>query len=199
MQKLGLVVVALAVVVAPALAAPKKQMPPPPIVQTVNVAPPPKLPEIPAERNTVHHGKWSSSDVGDHTVAYTENDSGSTFGILCGTSCVFYVNFHVDCTDREIYPAMINGPAGASSINLRCVHVKHNGGLHHVLATEAADAYFDMLKAGGEFGIAVPLASGKFNVSRFSLTGGLRAVATAVTAADERQKTAQHGLRDFTI
>lgn len=207
MRSVG-IVVAFAMSVAPAFAAQKRKQPPAPppivrtkvpIVQTVNVAPPPALPEIPSETNSVTHGKWTSSDVGDHTVAYTENESGSVFGILCGTTCVFYLNFHVDCTNRTDYPAMINSSVGSEAIKLRCIHVRHEKEQHQVLAAEPTDNYFAMLKQSGEFGIAVPLANGKFNVSRFSLLGGAKAVATAIAAADERQKQSQSGLRDFTL
>jgi hypothetical protein len=140
-------------------------------------------------------GSWRTSDEGDYTEAYTGNESGSTFGILCGKTCIFYVDMQTTCNDGEAYPAMVNSQAGAVTVSLKC----HKLDRRFVLSSDSTNSYIDILKKGGEIGFAVPLQSGMFGVSRFSLDGGAQAVGVAVQAAINKSAKQQRGLRDFNI
>jgi hypothetical protein len=157
----------------------------------VQATPPPLVRVAPAPPSD----SWSFAEEGDLTSAYTTNESGSVFGILCGKTCVFYLNMQTSCTKNNTYPAMINSKAGSAAIQLRC-HIVDE---HYLLSTEAEESYFDMLREGGVVGFAIPLESGKFSVSRFSLTGGMTAVKRAVDRAIQKGSESQDGLRDFAI
>lgn len=166
---------------------------PPPIVQTVREAPPPII--TPIAPRAGQFGRWSATDFGDYTIARTENESGSVFGMLCGTSCVYFVNFQKDCDAGDKYPAMINGPLGAFPITLSCYHIEKL----RVLTFQVEDNAINMLADKGEIGFAIPLGDGKFGVSRFSLQGGLEAVGAAINVITQKRNARQEGLRDFTI
>jgi hypothetical protein len=157
----------------------------------LQATPPPLVRIAPAPA----YGSWKFSEEGDLTGAYTTNESGSVFGILCGKTCVFYLNMRTTCTKNNIYPAMINSHAGSAAIRLRC-HIVDD---RYLLLTEAEESYFDMLGEGGVVGFAIPLENGKFSVSRFSLTGGMSAVKRAVDRAIQKGNESQDGLRDFAL
>lgn len=148
------------------------------------------------ERIIGTYGNWTVSDTGDFTAAYTANESGSIFGVLCGTTCVYYLNVRRRCGHGESYPAMISSAAGASSLQLRCYRIDNS---LHVLTMPDNDYYVDMLTRGGEVGFAVPIDGVRFSVSRFSLTGGLDAATLAASLVERRRNESQDGLRDFTI
>ena len=95
-----------------ALAKPKP-VEPPPIVRTNTVAPPSKV-----------FGSWRVDASASYTEAFTANESGSTFGVLCGKTCVYYVSSSVACEQGHTYPAMINAPVGAFSDELKCVELE---------------------------------------------------------------------------
>jgi hypothetical protein len=165
-------------------AAPAK---PPPMVQMEmpSSAPPADL----------RYGNWLVRDSGDYIGAWTNNASGSAFGVLCGRTCVLYVNMQKTCEPGVSYPAMLNSPKGAMHINWRCHLIEDR----HIYIVDATQEYFDILEGGGEIGFALPLANGQFAVSRFSLTGGYQAAMKAVETAAGRGGRSQQGLRDFTI
>lgn len=185
----------------PAVAQKQRQAPPepPPIVRT-NIAPPPivrTVPEAPRPIITPNRpfGMWDAQDFGDHAVAHTTNESGSVFGMICGTTCLYYVNFQKDCVKGDNYPAMINGPSGAYPITLRCYHLEDK----RILTFKADEQSIGIMEGEGDLGFAFPLENGRFGVSRFTLVGGLDAVTAVLDAAIKKQNTRQEGLRDFTI
>jgi hypothetical protein len=171
----------------------KDPVQPPPLVRT-NIAPPPPI--ITPIAPSATWGSWRTTDFGDYTIARTENESGSVFGVLCGKTCVYFVNFKKDCNAGDPYPAMVNGPSGSFAITLKCYHLGDN---RRVLTFDMDDNAIGMLEHGGEVGFAIPLDGGKFGVSRFSLVGGLDAVTAAVEAITAKRQARQEGLRDFTI
>lgn len=194
---------ALLVIAIAAVAPQKAVVTPPPLVRTntvappivsTPVAPPPIITPI-ARPRAVTFGSWQAQDHGDYTLARTENESGSVFGMLCGKTCVYFVNFKKDCHSGDDYPAMINAPGGSFSITLRCYHIEER----RVLTFQVNDTALNMLGDQGEVGFAIPLQSGQFGVSRFSLRGGLEAIGAAVESAAKKRDEKQEGLRDFTV
>jgi len=173
------------------------QTTPPPLVRIQT--PPPKIyttPVIqPAPTPTWRFGRWIARDVGSFTVASTTNDSQSAYGVMCGQECVWFVNMQTDCTQSHKYPAMINSPSGSLPITLTCYHL----GDLRVLTYAFDEDSLGVLEKEGEVGFAIPLESGRFGVSRFSLGGSVAAISKAVDVAIEKRKVNQEGLRDFTI
>lgn len=168
-----------------------QKLAPPPIV-TVRTPPP----IVRTNRdNSLRFDSWVAGDYGDYTAAHTTNESGSRFGVMCGQSCIVYLNLQIDCEKGVTTPAMVNSKAGAYPITLRCHHIDDR----RLFSAELTDDYIDVLDSGGEIGFAVPLASGRFGVSRYSLTGSIDAIAYAITAAEKKAAANQKGLRDFTI
>jgi len=151
----------------------------------------------PAPRsNRITYGAWAVENVQAFSAAYTHNESDSVFGMMCGTNCVVYVNAHIPCTEGHTYPVMINSPVGASNLSMRCVPIEGR----YVLVTPLDDDFVQIFSAtAGEVGFAIPLASGRFAVSRYSLSGALEATAAAASEAHRRRDAGQSGLRDFTI
>jgi hypothetical protein len=170
----------------------KKPAQPPPLVQTAPPVPP-VIQTVAAPPLSWTFGDWTAGDYGDFTLASTVNESGSAFGLACGKTCVWFVNFQSGCEVGKDYPAMINTAAGAKAIQLRCYHLSDRWLLTFPLEENDADA----ISSGGQIGFAFPLQSGKFGVSRFSLTGGVDATVKAIKV--DEQKGNQEGLRDFTI
>lgn len=165
--------------------------PPPFQIQTVRV--PPRIVTSPTPTPS-RFGSWIEEDMGTWTQAFTSNASGSTFGIYCGKDCTVFLDLQTSCDEGHEYPAMLNSAKGSLSINLLC-HILDK---RYIFSTAATTNYTDILSGTGEVGFAIPLASGRFSVSRFSLDGGLPAVNAAVTEAVRKGKS-QEGLRDFSI
>jgi hypothetical protein len=148
----------------------------------------------PAYARKATYGDWIAEEAGDYTEAYTSNESGSVFGLICGRECVFYLNILHKCERGDSYPAMINSDAGAYSVDLKCFVLDGD----YIMTFSATGDFADILEAGGTIGFAVPLANGQFGVSRFSLKGGIDAASAATRSADGRSGGRQ-GLRDLAI
>lgn len=171
----------------------QKPLEPPPIVR-MDLPPPPMI-VAPSPLPTWNYGAWKAYDFGTFTMASTVNESESAFGAVCGSDCAWFVNFAIECTEGHKYPAMINSPAGSYPIELRCYHLNDLT----LMVFDMDDASLGMLEKGGEAGFAVPLESGKFKVSRFSLGRAAEAVSKTIQMAVDKQNKQQEGLKDFTI
>jgi hypothetical protein len=148
----------------------------------------------PAVAKKAAYGDWIADEAGDYTEAYTSNESGSVFGLICGRECVFYLNILHKCEQGHAYPAMINSNGGAYPVDLKCFVLDGD----YIVTFPVTGDFADMLEAGGTIGFAVPLANGQFGVSRFSLKGGLDAASAVARSADGRSG-GREGLRDFAI
>lgn len=159
------------------------------------VPPPATTTPRPQERVLANYGPWRVSEREGYLAAYTTNESGSTFGMLCGTTCTFYLAIQLQCNHGEQYPAMLNSSEGAHPLRLRCVMID---GVP-VMSTDSTDPFISIVTEGQEVGFAVPLQSGRFGVSRFSMRGAYEAVNYALTVIEQMRGQDQDGLRDFTI
>lgn len=145
-------------------------------------------------QQTDQYGDWSFYPLRDYAISSTTNSSGSVFGIICGKSCSAFVNFTTTCTEGHYYPAMVNSEAGAFHINMRCYVIDKV----YLLSTDLSEQFKDTMETGGEIGFAIPLESGKFSVSRFSLTGSIPATKRAGDYTNSQKESGQ-SLRDFTL
>lgn len=191
MMRLGLGLLAIVAITLPAAAQKKRTGPPPVIIQRVD---PPAINMTPIEEK---YGDWTAAGLGSGWAAFTKNESGSLFGVLCKDGCVAYLNAQTQCEEKGKYPALINASDGAFSVNLECVVYEKR----YLLTTPLTETLVSSFEMGGELGIAFPLQSGKFQVTRFSLTGALKA-ANRVAAIADAAKTAKpsgKGLRDYSL
>lgn len=157
-------------------------------VVTIDVAPA----TMPEEK----YGDWYVYRRGSTYLASTTNASQSAFGVVCGTECVFFFNPVLACNDSAKIPVLINSPAGAFPATLTC----RKTGDRNLLSAPIDTTLLDAMEIGGELGVALPMESGQFKVTRFSLTGSIRATLRAYSLSASGQKNpGEKGLRDQTL
>lgn len=132
-----------------------------------------------AETKIGKYGRWIVDKEGEWVEAWTDNESGSEFGLICASGCMIYLDFRIKCEDGQDYPAMVNSGAGSLAISMRCLHFRDR----QVFITEAVGEYVDMLQQGEQVGFAFPLDGGQFRVARFSTQGGYEAMLAALRVA----------------
>lgn len=160
----------------------------------VTVHVPPPINTAPIEER---YGDWTAARLGTGWAAYTGNESGSKFGIFCKDGCIAYLNAQTKCDDKEEYPALVNSSDGAFSVTFECVTIEKR----YVLAMRVNQSLVNSFEIGGELGIAFPMQGGQFQVTRFSLTGALKAADRVASIADSG-KTARPSnkrLRDYNL
>ena len=201
-MRLAALFVLVASLSIPLDAAPRSRKPaePPPMVRMPapveeRLTPSEPIKPGPGETILTRHRDWVVSEYGVYTGAYTNNADEIVFGVLCSDDCTFYLSSGDACDDGEVYPAMINSREGSAALELRCVRIDG----HTLLSAGMIDPYIDLLRGGGVVGFAMPLASGHFEIFRFSLDGAVEAVARAATLADAKRDRKDKGLRGFTI
>ena len=194
MRRAALSLIALALAGASAAPDAEKRTPPSSAPSSrEGPAPPLKLPR---ETVVATHRDWVVSDAVTFAAAYTTNASASVFGLACGDGCVFYLAVRLRCEDGALYPGMMNIESGAYPLMFRCLLLEADV---PVLAVQDNEDLPDITVERGEVGFTIPLESGAFNVSRFSLKGSGEAVDRAIAIGEEKTGRSQTGLRDFTI
>ena len=163
--------------------------PPPPHIQ-LNVPAPVLLPEE-------TYGDWFVANIStSFSIASTKNDAGSVLGSICGADgCFVFFNPKIRCTEDQQYPALINAPAAAYNVVMTCK--KFGDLLIYTMPLEGAIT--DAMSVGGVLGVAFPMASGEFKVSRFSLTGAARATARASQEVNPAQNPRKNVRDEHTL
>ena len=152
----------IAVVLLPTIGHAKPVATPPPVIQL-------NVPAPQAEQ----FGDWKLVYLDDgFRATATENQAGR-FGVLCGpSSCSAFFTTKAKCDDNSTYPGMVNSPGGAFNVKFVCSKAKkadNDDSLLFPFDPQVVRAF----TTGGTIGIAFPMASGSFQVTRFSLTGAL--------------------------
>jgi hypothetical protein len=163
---------------------------PPPLVR-ITTPPPPII----LEQRLPKIGDWEIYDEGDYLATVTKNESGSLLGFLCGDNCVLYVNLKLSCDHGDAYAGLINTRAGARAVNLKCYILEKRP----LLMVTLDESLLDYLSSEGQIGFAVAQANGMFNVSRFSLRGGISAMNAIASESQRRRKDDGKKLRDFEV
>lgn len=146
---------------------------------------------------TENYGDWSVNRLDAGYLALANNESNSTFGVLCLTKCINVFNFNVQCDNNNIIPALVNSSSGAYHINLSCYRVDEKT---YFLSTPFDQSLYNAMEIGGVLGISFPLKSGEFKVARFSLTGALKASVRAFELSPANNgKSGDQGLHDQTL
>lgn len=156
------------------------------------VVPPAVAPLFPEER----YGEWYVNMSGRSAFASTKNDSGSALGVICNSSCAFFINPLIPCKQDARFPVLVNSPAGAFPVTLMCTQLERR----YLYTATVSGTLLDAMEIGGELGVAMPMESGQFRVVRFSLTGALKATTRAFELSEAgKEDTGQKGLRDQTL
>lgn len=128
-------------------------------------------------------GEWmvNLSNPATLTEAYTANESGSTFGMVCvatNSRCFYYVSPQVQCEEGALSAALINADAGAMASQIKCTKL----GDSYYSIVEETESLTNLLAGSKNIGIAFPIDGGKFKVVRFSLNGAQDAISAATRA-----------------
>ena len=136
--------------------------------------------------------------------AYTEDGPDAGFGVACGQLCTFYLVSPTPCVEGTEYKVLAANRTETEEVRLRCMHSDVGDGL-----TADYSARVEALLTGDTISLALPLANGKFNISRFSLDGAKPALAAVVGrwkreggtahAPDDGDKTPAPVLNDTTL
>lgn len=145
-------------------------------------------------------GDWTVDiGTGGYTEAFTGNESGSTFGLICiGGSCSFYLDTNTRCNEGATIPILTNSDSGATYVNSVCIHLSQRQQIRYVSKIQDSDVV-TAISSGRVIGFAIPLASGEFLVVRFSLYGAVKATERAVAGLRSRPGVRDTGLRDRTM
>jgi hypothetical protein len=140
-------------------------------------SPPPIITVAPSPAPTETYGDWIVRRLtATAFFASTANDGGAVLGSICNAGgCTAFLNPKISCEPDHDYPALVNAPGGSFSTQLHCEKIEDL--LLYSFSVEGD--MVDAMSIGGVLGVAFPMASGEFKVSRFSLTGAARATARA--------------------
>jgi hypothetical protein len=136
-------------------------------------------------------GNWSVGrlDADEGYYAATMNDSNGVFGQYCyfeSDVCVWLLATDVDCKEGSKYPALVNADGGSEQLELIC---KKLGAKPRYLFSnfDKIDAITNISKT--YLGIAFPLESGLFHVTRFLLDGSQDAIQNMHSKINQKRKS----------
>ncbi|WP_221069297.1 hypothetical protein [Vibrio alfacsensis] len=135
---------------------------------------------------TIHKDWVINTDSNDYYYAATINKSGHVFGKYCyfeDQQCLFLIGVDITCTKGNKYPVLVNAESGSLNLNLVCGDQVGN---QNVLIFDNFDQVERTAKESSQFGIAIPMESGHFKVSRFSLSGSAYSLDTMTNEAEKR-------------
>jgi hypothetical protein len=152
----------------------------------------------PAERK---FGAWtvgfmSGKEAG--VFAATINDSGGLLGQYCYKSeekCLWLLANDINCEDGNQYAVLVNADTGAASAQIYCLKIE--GKPRYVFVD--FDLIDGIVRKATWFGIAFPMANGRFQVSRFALEGAAKAIAYMRSAAEGMVDKASRSTKDQTF
>jgi len=148
--------------------------------------------DMPLSVTIRQYDRWRIEQSSAFVAALTTNPAGSLFGLLCGTTCSYYVNVNRACEVGVTYPGLLSGANGTLGVTLRCLHVKEEGEEYAVLLID--EDVTDALGDADDVSIVVPVTGGQFSVARFSMAGGTEALDDMLDMVDE-----QPGSSNFTL
>lgn len=144
---------------------------------------------------------WSQGVTTDKQgmFAATVNDSGAVFGQYCypgdgeNGTCYWILANDVTCESGSRYPVLVNSDAGAYSFEVLCFKQDEGRGRFAVTNFDQIDK---IVREGGRIAIAFPMASGLFQVNRFTLDGASRAVSSMRALASRVQDEKKTSTKD---
>lgn len=158
-----------------------------------------------AEPKPVAIKDWTFIDTGGGTgIAKTINESGSVLGIYClaKQNCEAYMMSSMTCEVGSKYPGLINADSGSFHVSVTCRNIaSEDQKPNYAFVFDEFDLIRNLMLKDHSVGVALPLASGQFKVTRFSLEGSnetLAAVSRALTNGGTKQVSAKQA-KDQTI
>lgn len=150
---------------------------------------------------TSKSSSWSQGETSDKQGLYaaTSNDSEAVFGQYCypeegeSGTCYWLLANEVNCEKGSRYPVLVNSDAGAYSFEVLCFRQDEGRGR---FAFTNFDEMDQIVRGGGRIAVAFPMASGLFQVNRFSLDGASRAVSAMRNRAERAQKEKKTSTKD---
>ncbi|MDR6740566.1 hypothetical protein J2X56_002584 [Herbaspirillum sp. 1173] len=153
-----------------------------------------------AQAETKDFGDWSVSiSPSGFPYAATTNSAGDLLIKTCNISsgtCSWLQASKIACEEGSTAVALINSPTGAAVNKMVCegAYASDRQTLYNY-SLEKPDEFDGIVaKSSGLVGIAHPLASGQFEVSRFSLNGARQAVEFLMSLAVEMTKRRKSSL-----
>ncbi|MCF6439494.1 hypothetical protein L1077_08650 [Pseudoalteromonas luteoviolacea] len=142
---------------------------------------------LPAFANETTNKDWVTNTGGDeHYFAATVNNSDHVFGKYCyfdSEQCLYLLSVDITCDKGESYPVLVNAESGSLNVNLVCGDEIDE---QNVMIFDDFDEIERTTKDSKQFGIAIPMESGQFLVSRFSLSGAKRSINIMTRKAEKR-------------
>lgn len=147
-------------------------------------------------------GPWYVGDMEDGSYAATFNDSDAIFGKYCYRSentCIWLLAGTITCNAGEEYPVLINSPNGAATLRVACKPIK--GKPRYIFLDP--DLMDQAVEKDGQLGVAFPMQSGQFQVTRFNINRATSALASLALRMRSAQRPAPsappRGPRDLTL
>ncbi len=145
------------------------------------------LPVFSAEKT---HKDWVIDTTGsDYFYASTVNNSGHVFGKYCyfgDQQCLFLLGIDISCKTGNKYPVLVNAESGALNMNLVCAD---KVGQQQVLIFDNFEQIERTAKESNKLGVAIPMESGQFKVSRFSMSGSTYSLEAMTNEAEKHLAT----------
>jgi hypothetical protein len=129
--------------------------------------------------------------------AATVNDSRGVLGLYCmfeDNMCYWLLKTDINCREGNSYPILVNSDSGSSHHEIYCIKLGDAGRF----AFKNFDAIDSVVRSNKTLGIAFPMQSGRFQVSRFSLAGAAQAL-DYMQSAMSKAPTRSRGTRDQTL
>ncbi|AZT83650.1 hypothetical protein EHN06_08915 [Marinobacter sp. NP-4(2019)] len=142
-----------------------------------------------AEFNVSKDWMWDASGQ-EFAYAATSTDGGRILGQYCyynQDSCVYVVTLGITCEQGSEYPALVNSNVGAIEVQLICGHK----------AATDENAFFikpfteidNAVRQASNIGFAIAMKSGRFKVTRFSLSGSTYAIESMRESAMNKSRS----------
>lgn len=147
-----------------------------------------------ADAPSEQYGDWTVTQLTPGSyIALTVNNGDARFGTFCSPKmCTAFFDNGSTCENGAKYPVLLNSPSGAYPEIAVCEKI----GNRHLLEMPLQGDVSNAMSVGGTLGIAFPMQSGQFQVSRFSMTGAARASARASQLAQARPANSQQPATD---
>lgn len=126
---------------------------------------------------------WVVTRSAKTTEAFTQSGNDTSLGVYCaGDQCLFYLKMPLVCTPGSQSVALINNGHATKAFVMECLPV----GQSFFQVLKPFDEVLATLLAGEQAGVAVPIQSSGFAVSRFESRGARQAIDRAIYEATIR-------------
>lgn len=131
------------------------------------------------------YGDWYWSKSGGVFIAGTDSGSGQSFGQFCSTesgNCLYTTRLDLTCEKESKLPVLVNSEIGAEQLYVICSDMINDSGT--LLVFTDFDIIDNIVRKATTLGLAFAMESGQFSVSRFSLSGSVKALNAMLEEAE---------------